>query len=138
METSPHHGTIATSQCELQGKKCLNKQTELKIIITECLCCRCTGLYTDTVTQSLKIVCRGSTGITPKTQLINWNNKKFMRSTPGFVELEINLKMTEWENDPKTRDLSKREANLERNAETRHKRKMKVKRFLLFTTDKKS
>ena len=40
--------------------------------------------------------------------------------------------MTEWENDPKTRDLSKKgEANLERNAETRHKRKMKVKRFLL-------
>ena len=40
--------------------------------------------------------------------------------------------MTEWENDPKTKDLSKKgEANLKRNAETRHKRKMKVKRFLL-------
>jgi formylmethanofuran dehydrogenase subunit E len=38
-------------------KSVSNEQIEQQIVITECLCDNCTGLYIDTLTKSVKIVC---------------------------------------------------------------------------------
>ena len=47
-------------QCQdnaYKPKSVFNERAEQQIVITECLCDHCTGLYTDTLTKSVKIVC---------------------------------------------------------------------------------
>ena len=55
--TGPHYGTTARSNSAYKPKSLSDDQRKQHIIITECLCEHCTGQYTDTLTQSLKVVC---------------------------------------------------------------------------------